>query len=198
MPSRSRGALPPAGRYFKNRTGLDQPADNWGTSQYDWYRPQAWYNASLLGPYLLFTKAENDLLLAEAYIRLNQVALAAPLIDITRTAAGLPALTGVITTATQPVPGGVSCVPRVPQGPNYTSAGCGTILEAMKWEFRLETMFTGYCLSYVSGRGWGDLPEGTAIHWPVPWQEMDTRNHPFYNLGGVGKLGGSARGTYGL
>ena len=191
-------ALPPAGRYFRNRTGLDNPADNYGTSMYDWYRPQAWYNANYLGPYPLFTKAQNDLLLAEAYIRLGQVTLATPYIDISRTRAGLPALSGVITTATQVVPGGAACVPRVPQPPTYASAGCGTVMEAMKWEYRMETMYTGYCLGYVSGRGWGDLPEGTAIQWPVPWQEMDTRNHPFYNLGGVGKLGGSAKGNYGL
>jgi len=192
-------ALPPAGRYFRNRTGLDNPADNYQTSMYDWYRPQAWYNANLLGPYPVFLKAQNDLLRAEALIRLGDIPGAAALIDITRTAAGLPALTGVVTSATQPVPGGNACVPRVPQGPNYTSSACGTIMEAMKWEFRMETMYTNYCLFFIAGRGWGDLPEGTAVSWPVPYQELDTRNHPIYNLGGVGRTGGSVgKGTYGL
>ena len=192
-------ALPPAGRYFRNRTGLDNPADNYQTSMYDWYRPQAWYNANQLGPYPVFLKAQNDLLRAEALIRLGDIPGAATLIDISRTAAGLPALSGVITTAAQTVPGGAACVPRVPQPPSYTSAGCGTIMEAMKWEYRMETMYTNYCLFYISGRGWGDLPEGTATSWPVPYQELDTRNHPIYNLGGVGKTGGSVgKGTYGL
>ncbi len=192
-------AVPPAGRYFRNRTGLDNPADNYQTSMYDWYRPQAFYNANRLGPYPVFLKAQNDLLRAEALIRLGDIPGAAALIDITRTRAGLPALTGAVTSATDPVPGGVSCVPRVPQPPNFNISGCGTIMEAMKWEYRMETMYTNYCLFYISGRGWGDLPEGTAVSWAVPYQELDTRAIPLYNLGGVGKTGGSVgKGTYGL
>ena len=64
------------------------------------------------------------------------------------------------------------------------------------------TIAMSYFLAYVShwfsGRGWGDLPEGTAVHWPVPYQEMDTRRKPFYPLGGVGRDGAAARGNYGF
>ena len=62
----------------------------------------------------------------------------------------------------------------------------------------METMYTGYGMWYFASRGWGDLPEGTAVSWPVPYQEMDARAETFYGLGGVGQPGGSAAGNYGL
>ena len=49
-----------------------------------------------------------------------------------------------------------------------------------------------------AARGWGDLPEGTPIQWPVPYQEMDARAEPFYALGGVGQPGSAGPGNYGL
>ena len=70
-----------------------------------------------------FLKSENDLLAAEGYIRTGNVAAAAAKIDLTRvTNGGLPALTGVITNATQAVPGGTSCVPQVPTGTGRSPA----------------------------------------------------------------------------
>jgi hypothetical protein len=191
------GTIPAVRPYFRNRSTADPDAAPW-SSYYDWYRMIFWRNASNTGPYPVFVKAQNDLLRAEALIRTGQIPAAAALIDISRVAAGLPALAGVITTATDVVPGGAGCVPHVPQAPTYLTTACGTIMEAMKWEYRMETMFVSYVSQWYSGRGWGDLPEGTAVHWPVPYNEMDTRRHPFYNLGGVGSLGGSVgKGNYG-
>jgi hypothetical protein len=96
------------------------------------------------------------------------------------------------------VPGGTNCVPRVPvkSGATYTTA-CGNIFEAMKWEKRMETLFTGWGQWFFDSRGWGDLPEGTPLEYPVPYQEMDARAKPFYNLGGVGGLSAAPVGTYG-
>ncbi len=193
--------VPASGLYFRNRlSGDDAPAETWANSLYDFYRFQVYFNNNLNGPYPVMTRAEMDLLMAEGYIRTGQWALAAQKIDVTRVArGGLPALTGAgITDLNTPVPGGTSCVPRVPVGPLFTATACGNIMEAMKWEKRMETAYTGYGMWYFDSRGWGDLPEGTAIHWPVPWQEMDTRSEAFYNLGGVGQPGGSAKGTYGF
>jgi hypothetical protein len=188
----------PAGQYFRNRDpGKDPSGNGWQNSQYDHYRWRAWANANRIGDFPFFTKAENDMLAAEGHIRKGNIAAAATLIDRTRTAAGLPALSGVVTTATQAVPGGANCVPRVPTAPNFTSASCGTILEAMKWEKRMETAYTTYGAWYFDARGWGDMPIGTAIHWPVPVDELDARRLNFYNLGGPGNAGGSAASTYG-
>jgi hypothetical protein len=147
------------------------------------------------------TAAQIRLLAAEAQIRLGNVAAAATLIDVSRVGkGGLPSLAtaGIADTLTA-VPGGQGCVPRVPNSAtSFTSTTCGTIWDALKWEYRIETAYTGYGNWYFASRGWGDLPQGTALQWPVPYQEMDARGEPFYGLGGVGLPGGAAAGNYGL
>jgi hypothetical protein len=189
---------PTGRRYFRNRDpGGDQASTGWGVSQYDHYRFRAFSDAGRIGNFPFFTKAENDMLAAEGYIRTGNINAAAALIDLTRTTAGLPALSGVVTTATQPVPGGASCVPRVPVAPTFTTVACGDIMEAMKWEKRLESAFTTYGAWFFDSRGWGDLPEGTPVHWPVPNQEADARVMPIYNLGGIGQPGAAAPSSYG-
>jgi hypothetical protein len=189
----------PAGQYFRNRNpGKDQAAVGWANSQYDHWRFRELANANRVGDLPFFTRAENDMLAAEGHIRRGNIAAAAALIDRYRTRNGLPALTGAVTTREQPVPGGANCVPRVPAGPTFATTACGNIMEAMKWEKRMETAFTTYGGWFFDGRGWGDLPAGTAVHWPVPNQERDARQLPIYNLGGVGQPGGAAAGTYGF
>jgi hypothetical protein len=186
-------------RYFRNRDpSLDQGASGWQVSFYDHYRFRAFASASRIGDFPVFTRAENDMLAAEGHIRRGNIAEAAALIDRTRTTSGLPALSGVVTTATQPVPGGANCVPRVPVGPTFTTTTCGNIFEAMKWEKRMEIAYTTYGAWYFDSRGWGDLPEGTAVHWPTPTQELDARRLPIYNIGGVGQPGGAGPSTYGF
>jgi len=197
------GASPEPGNYLgrpylKNRTQQDTPGDPWGTSFYNHHRYKYIRNNSIQGPYPDFLKTELDLLAAEGYIRTNQFAQAAAKIDLSRVArGGLPPLAGVVTSATQPVPGGSDCVPRVPAAPNFTSTECGTILEAMKWEKRMELAYNFLGAWYFDSRGWGDLISNTALQYPVPYQEMDARTLPFYNLGG-GSASSAPRGTYGF
>lgn len=167
----------PAGSilYFRNRpTGEDSPAEPWGTWFYDNWRFWAVRAAGGNGPVVAFALAENDMLAAEGYLRTNKVSQAAALIDKTRGRAGLASVAGM-TSLTEQVPGGNACVPRVPQPPNFTTTACGTIFEAMKWEKRIETSFTGYAQWYIDSRGWGDLVEGTVLEWAVPWQELYSR-----------------------
>ncbi len=191
-------AVLPAGQYFRNRPPNDDPTgDPLGVSQYDHYRFRAFFDASRIGPFPVFTRAEVDLLAAEGYVRQGNWGQAMAKINPSRTAAGLPALAG-ISSLNDPVPGGVGCVPRVPQPPSFTSTACGNIMEAMKWEKRMETAYMVYGAWFFDARGWGDLAEGTAIHWPVPWQEMDTRRQAFYNLGGCNGTASSGKSTYGL
>jgi hypothetical protein len=179
--------------YFRNRPpGDDTPAEPWGTWYYDNWRFWSIGANGGNGPFTVFTVAENDMLAAEGYLRTGNIPAAATLIDKTRTRAGLPALSGVITSLTQQVPGGNACVPRVPQPPSFTTLACGTIFEAMKWEKRIETSFTGYAQWYIDSRGWGDLTEGTALHWPVPYQELFARLLPSYST-----TERAPKGTYG-
>jgi hypothetical protein len=213
------------GLYFRNRpAGEDPPGDPWGSSFYDHFRFRylTVNNSDNAGPWIEFSKAENDLLAAEGYIRKGDFASAAPLIDNSRTKHNLPAIAGVVTDGTTPVPGATyvavkdttgaitgykmtavdpsnstNCVPRVPVGPSGPTA-CGDMMEALKYEYRVETYFTGYGTWFLAERGWGDLIEGTPLEFPVPYQEMQVRLHPFYNLGGVGGKSAAAKGTYGF
>jgi hypothetical protein len=61
----------------------------------------------------------------------------------------------------------------------------------------METAFTGYGQWFFDSRGWGDLVAGTAIEFPVPYQELAARRKPFYSLGG-GLKSSAVRGTYGF
>jgi hypothetical protein len=184
--------------YIRNRTLAEVPGDGWGISYYDFFRFKYIRNASNSGLYPEFTKAEVDLLAAEGYIRKGNIAAAAAKIDLTRVAAGLPKLTGVVTTATQAVPGGAGCVPQVPT-PQGT-VKCGDIMEAMKYEKRMETAYTSFGAWWQDSRGWGDLVELTPWEYPLPYQEIQARygvNQPTYNLGGGGGSS-AAKGTYGF
>jgi len=183
--------------YIENRPlANDVTGDPWGVSFYTYNRWRYIRQNSNTGLFPAFMKAENDMLAAEGYIRTGNIAAAAAKIDLTRVAnGGLPAVTGAVTTATQPVPGGSQCVPQVPQG-NGTVA-CGNLMEAMKYEKRIETTYTGFGRFWIDGRGWGDLIEGTPLEFPVPYQEMQTRLEKFYLLGpGFGSA--AAKGVYGF
>jgi hypothetical protein len=169
----------PAGRYMRNRPdGEDIPGTGWNVSQYDHRRWGAIRVANNTGALVEMSKVENDMLAAEGHLRANNFAAAKALIDVSRTRNGLP---GVVADGTSPVPGGASCVPQVPVGPNYNSAACGNIWEAMKYEKRMETAFTGFMQWFRDSRGWGDLVENTIIEWPVPYQEMQARRSSFYD-----------------
>ena len=160
--------------YFRNRpTGADAVGGPTAGSQYDFFRFYDYRRNSSSGPWPLLTTAEIDMLAAEAHIRLGNITAATPLIDKYRVRAGLPAITGQITALGQPVPGGNACVPRVQIGGTLR---CGDVLEAMKYEKRLETTFTGYGVWYLDARRWNDLIVGTPLEWPVPYQEANARN----------------------
>jgi hypothetical protein len=195
-PSNLDDAPLPAGQYFRNRNpGKDQSAVGWEVSFYDHYRHRAFADAARIGAFPLLTRAEIDMLAAEGQIRRGNIAAAATLIDRYRVPNGLPALSGAVTTASQPVPGGANCVPRVPQPTGPTQ--CGNILEAMKWEKRLETAYTSWGVWFFDSRGWGDLPIGTALQWPVPVQDLEARRLAAYDLGGEGRPSGATESTYG-
>jgi hypothetical protein len=183
--------------YISNRSiSNDVVGDGWGISFYDYFRYRYIKANSNAGLHPEFLKAENDLLAAEGYLRTGNVAAAAAKIDLTRVAnGGLPALSGVITSATQPVPGGAQCVPQVPTGSG--TVACGNIFEAMKYEKRMETAYSAWGRFWIDSRGWGDLVEGTPLEFPVPYQEMQSRQKPFYLLGpGFGSA--AAKGVYGF
>ncbi|MCY4001883.1 MAG: hypothetical protein OXF84_13900 [Bacteroidetes bacterium] len=61
----------------------------------------------------------------------------------------------------------------------------------LKHERRIETFQTTAGLAYYDDRGLGDLVTGTPIHFPVPGQELESRELAIYTFGGVGGSGGA-------
>ncbi len=200
--SSCQGASQTCKRYYSNRpNGSDLPAQiPWGGSEYDFNRFHSWSvsgdgGSSRNGKVVFFTLAELNLLEAEGQIRKGNFATAAALINKTRVAkGGLPPITAF--DGTSPVPGGDQCVPKVPTaltGPVV----CGNMMEALKWEKRLETENTHFMAWFIDSRGWGDLPQGTPLHWATPYTDLQVRQKTVYSVGGSNPTGGAAKGTYG-
>jgi hypothetical protein len=151
------------------------------------------YNA--VGACTMHTEFEMDMLRAEANIRLNQnLAETLDLINQTRvTYGGLAAVTG-----TGPVPEDAPgrCTPRMivpfPMGQDIGTWQCGDLLEAMKYEKRLETWSTTQGMHWFDDRGWGDLVSGTITQFPVPGQELLVLLEDLYTFGGSPGEVGSA------
>jgi hypothetical protein len=189
--------VPPAGQYILNRApGLDVLIAGDGESMYDHRRYAVTRaNPGVAGPFTEMSKTEIDMLAAEGLIRLGgaaNITAAENLINISRTRNNLPSVTGI--GAAGVVPGGNACVPKMKTGT------CGTLLEAMKYEKRMETAFTGYVQWLIDSRGWGDLPVNTIIEWPVPFQEMQARQQPYYNgtkVMSATDITAATRGNYG-
>jgi len=177
-------------RWFGTGGHVRSDRGTWRWSFYRDVRFQAYWDAFWQGPFPILQKVELDLLAAEGYLRTGQEALAVPIINATRTASGLSA----VTTAGIPAPaaGSTNCVPRLPGGSCATS-----LLEALKWEKRLETWAVVYGGWFFDGRGWGDLHQGTALHYPVPARDLQVLGQPLYTFGGVGGTGSAPVGTYG-
>lgn len=191
----------PCERYFRNRPlGNDQNAGlSWGQSNYDFVRFHTWATGQGgEGEFPFFTVAELHMLEAEGHIRAGAFGPAATLINLTRVAnGGLPAVTGT-------AGGGLSgngCVPKKPSNAAATGGAtlaCGDLMEAMKWEKRMETLQTHFSAWFLDSRGWGDLPEGTPTHWAPPYQDLQARRAAIYSIGAGTPAGGAAGpSTYG-
>jgi hypothetical protein len=159
-----------------------------GSFRWSYYRYVAnneWLVAANRTDYHEITVAEMDLLKAEAAYRGGNLGAAATLINKTRTAAGL--------NATDASGTNTSCVPKMANGQ------CGNLLEMLKWEVRLETIYQGLHMApwYFHARGWGDLAEGSFLQLPVPGQEAELLGIPSYTFGGPGGEGSAPVGTYG-
>jgi hypothetical protein len=199
--------------YFRNRpSGSDIAGDALQVSMYDFWRGRAFQQASRVGRYPVMTAAEIRLLAAEGYLRIPtpNFVQAINRINVSRgdTVGGNVAGPGflpripltVVDTISVAVPGSAAgCVPKVPDAAqSYRASRCGNIWDALKYEYRLETAYTGYGMWYFAARGWGDLPQYTATQWPVPYNEMDARRENFYGFGGPGGASTAAAGNYGL
>lgn len=131
------------------------------------------------------TLAEMRLLKAEGLFWLGDKAGAATILNETRVAAGL--------NPTDAAGANSSCVPKLPNG------SCGDLWEMLKWEKRMETVWTGIAASswFFDGRGWGDLWKDTPLQFPIPCGELEVLEMtPCPAFGGPGGQMGSPGSTY--
>lgn len=161
------------------------------TSAYQWYRADG---QSTNRPVLLVSAAENDLLRAEALIRIGGAAnlsQAAELINRSRTReVEIPGFEGPLENGAFPglppvmadgVPIAPDCVPKTETG------ACGNLLQALFYERSIEAAISDATRAYADYRGWpGRLPPGTWLHLPVPGAELDMLGLEVYTYGGVG------------
>lgn len=149
-----------------------------GTWRWSWYKSKPagwdyWGGPKQMQPEITYD--EMRLLKAEAMFRANNKAGAADLINVTRVAAGL--------NPTDAAGTNTSCVPKLPNG------SCGDLWEMLKWEKRMETVWTGPAMGnwWFDGRGWGDLFKDTPLQFPVPCQELQVLQMlPCNSFGGPG------------
>lgn len=164
------------GKYFEYRDPREPFRANRGTfhfSGYADYRHMEYVDQQL-GPILMFSPVEVDLLLAEAYIRLGSPASAVPLINTTREAHGhLPAAT---LTGAPEVNG--RCTPRMFNG------NCADLEETFQYEKRVEIYVHGVGTAFFDDRRWGDLLPLTPLQWPIPAKELLTILQEVYTFGG--------------
>ncbi|HEY0929880.1 MAG TPA: hypothetical protein VGE27_08155 [Gemmatimonas sp.] len=117
---------------------------------------------------------EMKFIRAEALYRLGRFSEAAALINTSRLASNLAAVT-----ASGP-PSGAACVPRRDDGT------CGDLFDAIQYEKRIELYPTEAIIAYADARGWGKLLPGTPLHLPVPGRELETMGFAYYTFGGGG------------
>jgi hypothetical protein len=165
-----------SGKYF-GYTTTNRFAASRGTyhqSRYYYLRAgtgESWQN----GPQLELTRAEMDLLKAEALIRLGRASDAVPLINKTRVANGeLPPVT------VDGPPDEPGCVPR------KASGACGSLWDALRYEKRIEGAGVHPPGAFLDARGWQSLPAGTPVQLPMPGRELQTLLQPLYTFGGGG------------
>lgn len=138
-----------------------------------------------MGSAVFVSVDENNLLMAEAYARTGGTQAAADLINVSRTrtqtidGVDYPGLEPV-TAAGVPEIGGV-CVPRLDSG------ACGDLLAAIRYERMVELAALDMIRGYADSRGWGTLPDGTPIHYPVPGNALDLYGLDNYTYGGSGE-----------
>ena len=129
----------------------------WSTYRYK--RLDDYFNANFFAPVIMMRKAEMDLLKAEAYLMLSQLDNAAEVINSgTRTTrGGLPAIT----------------------------ASEAEISKAIIYERTIELPLTGMGIEFFDMRRTGKLQDGSLLHFPIPAQQLEVMQLPFYTYGGI-------------
>ncbi len=148
-----------------------------GTYHYSSHNHRRWQdyiNANATGPMAYMLLAEMDLLMAEGLLHTGgDLQQAADLINKTR-----------VTNGELPPAGAANGAGNISDRQSHLEAA--SLWAQLKHEKRWETLSTSSGLEYFDDRGWGDLTEGTPVHFPVPGSELETLNLQIYTFGGTG------------
>ena len=182
------------GSYFRYRANnpFSPERGTYHHSHYQWYRGvQQYGNVSGLtssGIAKVMTVDEMNLIRAEALIRLGRADEAVPLINATRTreqslGRSGPTVPNLPPITVDGVPESDTCVPRL------DGINCADLMGALMYERMIELAVLDALRGYLDSRGWGRLPEGTFVHFPIPGRELGAINQPLYSFGGFGGPG---------
>lgn len=139
-----------------------------GYYHYSHYRYDRYTDNAMIGVGELMDmrKAENDMMIAEAYARLGNLGGAITIInDGTRTTRGM----------LDPIPG---------------DASLEEVLDAIFYERDIELIGAGYGVGYFDMRRRDMLQPGSLLHWPLPAQELLVLQLPNYTFGGEANADG--------
>ena len=129
----------------------------WSCQRYT--RFDNYISAHFFAPVVLMRKVENDMFIAEAQARLNNFAAAATIINSgTRTTRG--------------------------HLPNVSNNG-NDVMKAIFYERTIELPLTGMGIEYFDMRRTDQLQDGSLLHFPIPAQQLEILQKPFYTYGGI-------------
>jgi hypothetical protein len=167
------------GKYFRYLAVSNFRADR-GLYHQSYYQLYRWpgsgggyYGQVTAGLLVAISKAELDLLKAEGLLRGGDAAGAAALINRSRVT------NGSLPPATATGVSGTDCVPRKDDG------ACGSLMDALIYEKRIETAGTD-AMAFYDARGFGLLSKGTFLQLPIPGRELATLGMQQYTFGGSG------------
>ncbi len=129
----------------------------WSSIRYA--RLDSYFNSNFFAPVIMMRKAENDLFVAEAYARLSQYGQAKDIIN-----AGTRVTRGNL--------------PEVSDDPTE-------IMNAIFYERTIELPLTGMGIEFFDMRRRDLSQDGSLLHFPVPAQQLEIMQLPFYTFGGI-------------
>jgi hypothetical protein len=177
------------GKYYRRLSNTYQSTAAyypWANTRYYSVRFQSVLNYNSLGVISTMRPEEMDLLKAEALIRTGDVASGVTLINKTRVQNGGLAPLPASMTKTSKIPGaapgvaGPACVPRSYRDPTQ----CGTVMDALLWERRLELGDIETPIIWQDWRRFGMLRKGNMISLPIHSRELYALRLPYYTYGG--------------
>ncbi len=129
----------------------------WSTYRYK--RFDSFINNQLEGDVIMMRKAEMDLFKAEALLKLNRIDEAA----------------AIINAGTRVTRGGL----------NPIEIDAEAVAKAIIYERTIELPLTGMGIEYFDMRRNGKLQDGSLLHFPMPAQQLEVVQEPFYTFGGI-------------